>query len=173
MKKYILPLVLFLLSCRLSEALPVPFFRNFTPSEYDAMSQNWALAQDCRGYIYVGNNNCLLRFNGKGWSRFRPFKDNENAIVRSLYYDGEQDRLYLGSFKEFGYAEYDRTGELHYTSLYEKSYVAASDNDEIWYITRIRNQIFFILQQNTILSTKQGVFVDKILYQNKRARITK
>ena len=144
MKKYILPLVLFLLSCRLSEALPVPFFRNFTPSEYDAMSQNWALAQDCRGYIYVGNNNCLLRFNGKGWSRFRPFKDNENAIVRSLYYDGEQDRLYLGSFKEFGYAEYDRTGELHYTSLYEKSYVAASDNDEIWYITRIRNQIFFI-----------------------------
>ena len=98
MKKYILPLVLFLLSCRLSEALPVPFFRNFTPSEYDAMSQNWALAQDCRGYIYVGNNNCLLRFNGKGWSRFRPFKDNENAIVRSLYYDGEQDRLYLGSF---------------------------------------------------------------------------
>ena len=144
MKKYILPLVLFLFSCRLSEALPVPFFRNFTPSEYDAMSQNWALAQDCRGYIYVGNNNCLLRFNGKGWSRFRPFKDNENAIVRSLYYDGEQDRLYLGSFKEFGYAEYDRTGELHYTSLYEKSYVAASDNDEIWYITRIRNQIFFI-----------------------------
>lgn len=30
-----------------------------------------------------------------------------------------------------------------------------------------------IMQQNTILSTKQGVFVDKILYQNKRARITK
>ena len=32
---------------------PIPFFRNFTPASYGAMSQNWSLAQDARGYIYV------------------------------------------------------------------------------------------------------------------------
>lgn len=144
MKKIILLFLAILLSVGISEAAPVPFFRNFVPAEYDAMSQNWALAQDCRGYVYVGNNNSLLRFNGKGWSKFRPFEDNEHAIVRSLYYDEQQDRLYLGSFKEFGYVEYDGTGEMHYTSLYAQSNIEAGENDEIWYITRIRDQIFFI-----------------------------
>ncbi|MDE5731478.1 MAG: hypothetical protein K2H95_00350, partial [Bacteroidales bacterium] len=125
------------------DAVPAPFFRNFTPSEYDARSQNWSLAQDCRGFIYAGNNSCLLRFNGKSWDKFYPFGPKE-AIIRSIYADDENGRVYIGGFREFGYFEYNDCGEMVYTSLYGKLQADTGDNDEIWHITRIGRQIFFI-----------------------------
>ena len=57
-------------------ASPVPFFRNFSPADYQASSQNWALAQDSRGFVYVGNNSGLLRFNGSSWELFHPFGED-------------------------------------------------------------------------------------------------
>ena len=101
-------------------AAPVPFFRNFSPADYQATSQNWALAQDGRGFIYVGNNAGLLRFNGSSWELFHPFGEEKEAIIRSLYADPDTDRLYIGSYREFGYIEYDELGEMVYTSLYDK-----------------------------------------------------
>ncbi|MBP3202042.1 MAG: hypothetical protein J6M31_00330 [Bacteroidales bacterium] len=125
-------------------AAPIPFFRNYTPVQYGAMSQNWALAQDRSGYIYVGNNSCLLRYNGKSWERFYPLGEHKESIIRSLYADPSSDRIYLGSFREFGYLEYDPYGNLLYTSLYQQLEAPPQDNEEIWYITRHGNQVFFI-----------------------------
>lgn len=135
---------LLIFGLEVANADPMPFFRNFSPLDYNSMSQNWSLAQDSRGYVYVGNNSCLLRFNGSGWDKFFPFGGKTDAIVRSIYYDNEYDRLYVGTFKEFGYIEYDEYGSMQYTSLFEKSGIKAGDNDEIWYITRMGNHVYFI-----------------------------
>lgn len=143
-RNILLFIALLFLGVGVVHADPVPFFRNFSPSDYNSLSQNWSLAQDSRGYVYVGNNSCLLRFNGYSWEKFRPFGGKSDAIVRSIYYDREYDRLYVGTFKEFGYIEYDEYGCMQYTSLFEKSGIKAGDNDEIWYITREGNHIFFI-----------------------------
>ena len=140
----------FILLCLLSalsvagRAASVPFFRNYAPVEYGAMSQNWSLAQDREGYVYVGNNSCLLRFNGRSWERFYPFGENREAIIRSLYADASSGRIYLGSFREFGYAEYNEYGEMVYTSLYDLLDTPPQDSEEIWYITRQGSQVFFI-----------------------------
>ena len=123
---------------------PIPFFRNFTPASYGAMSQNWSLAQDARGYIYVGNNSCLLRYNGKSWDRFYPFGENKESIIRSLYADPASERIYLGSFREFGFLEYDEYGEMRYTSLYALLEAPPQDSEEIWYITRLGRCVYFI-----------------------------
>lgn len=125
-------------------AAPVPFFRNFSPADYQATSQNWALAQDGRGFIYVGNNAGLLRFNGSSWELFHPFGEEKEAIIRSLYADPDTDRLYIGSYREFGYIEYDELGEMVYTSLYDKLETPPDGSEEIWYISRIGRQVFFI-----------------------------
>lgn len=144
MKRYILLSLLLILISGVSKATgPVPFFRNFTPSEYDARSQNWSLAQDSCGFIYAGNNSCLLRFNGKSWDKLYPFGEKE-AIIRSVYADMTDRRVFVGGFKEFGYFEYDHCGKMEYTSLYDRFPQEPDNNDEIWYITRIGKHIFFI-----------------------------
>ncbi len=125
-------------------ASPVPFFRNFSPTDYQASSQNWALAQDSRGFVYVGNNSGLLRFNGSSWELFHPFGEEKEAIVRSLYADQEEERIYIGSYREFGYLEYDEYGKMVYTSLSQKQETPLNSSEEIWYITRIGRQVFFI-----------------------------
>ena len=108
------------------------------------MSQNWSLAQDSRGFVYVGNGSCLLRFNGKSWERFYPFGENKEVMVRSLYYDSESDRLYIGSFQEFGYVEFDEYGQMQYTSLFDRVGPVSDSSEEIWYITRVGHHVFFL-----------------------------
>ena len=139
-KKLILTLFCVLVAGFAMATTPKPCFRNFTPAEYGAMSQNWSVAQDSLGYVYVGNNACLLRFNGKGWEKFYPL--GKEAVIRSLYAYG--DRLYLGSFQDFGYVEYDAFGNMQYTSLYSRLESSPDESEEFWYITRMGKHVFFI-----------------------------
>ncbi|MGN1210979.1 MAG: hypothetical protein ACI4TM_04790 [Candidatus Cryptobacteroides sp.] len=85
-----------------------------------------------------------LREYGKSWEKFYPFGEGKSAIIRSLFHDPQSGRVYLGAFREFGYFEYDDFGEMKFTSLLQDSGIEAGDNDEIWYITKIGSQIFFI-----------------------------
>lgn len=122
-----------------------PFFANYGPKEYGAANQNWSLAQDAWGYLYAGNNSCLLRFNGMSWDRIYPFGEDRKAIVRSLYADSGSGRVYVGSFREFGYFTYDATGTVMYTSLSDKIKGTPDlGNDEIWYIDRVGDTVFFV-----------------------------
>ena len=49
----------------------LPFLRNYSPQEYSAQSQNWAVTQDQRGVIYVGNNDGVLVYDGVRWQTIR------------------------------------------------------------------------------------------------------
>jgi len=51
--------------------------------------------------MYFGNNKGLLEFDGTIWD---INKLPENKLVRSLMVD-KNDRIYVGSFEEFGYFE--------------------------------------------------------------------
>src|SRR6185437_12172795 len=60
----------------------LPFIRNFDPRSYGAAAQNWSLAQDRQGVIYVGNvDGAVLAFDGARWQRI-PVPNR--AAVRSL-----------------------------------------------------------------------------------------
>ncbi|MCS7086834.1 MAG: hypothetical protein RMM53_12060, partial [Bacteroidia bacterium] len=43
------------------------FLKNFTTDDYGAEAQNWAVTQDSRGVIYVGNNSGVLEYDGYEW----------------------------------------------------------------------------------------------------------
>lgn len=122
-----------------------PFFTNYEPKDYGADNQNWSLAQDAKGYLYSGNNACLLRFNGLSWDRIYPFGEDRKLIVRSLFADPGSDRVYIGAYREFGYFTEDSFGKTVYTSLSDKIRDTPDlGNDEIWYIDRAGDTIFFI-----------------------------
>jgi DNA-binding CsgD family transcriptional regulator len=117
----------------------VPIVSNFTKKEYKASNQNWSVGQDAHGFIYIGNNDGLLQYDGTSWELFRI---PGNRVVRSLFisHDG---RIYVGSFEEFGYFEPASNGELRYhsLSLLLKNY--KMQNDEIWSILKIHGKIYF------------------------------
>ena len=85
---------------------------NILKDQYNGYSKNWAIDFNNKGVVYVCNEAGLLEFDGKKW---RLYKLPGNETVRSVLVDG--DRVYTGSFEQFGYWEPDATGGLCYTSL--------------------------------------------------------
>lgn len=90
-----------------------PFFaRRYSADEYQLHNQNWAVAQDARGVIYVANTNGVLEYDGERWRTIRV----PNELVRALspWVDG---RIYVGGVGELGYLHADSLGRMGYASL--------------------------------------------------------
>src|SRR5437867_12923282 len=88
----------------------LPFLRNYSPKEYGAQDQNWAVVQDPRGVIYVGNNDGVLIYDGVRW---RTVRVANGSAVRSLDVD-TTGTVYVGARGEFGYLGADECGALRY-----------------------------------------------------------
>ncbi|MCI7311096.1 MAG: hypothetical protein MR536_09640 [Prevotella sp.] len=115
----------------------MPIVSNFTQAEYKGGLQNWAAAQADNGTMFFGNNNGLLSFDGYHW-HLHPLPGN--SIVRSVLPDG--NRVYVGTYTDFGYFEHQDNGQYRFTSLWPKNY--QHHNDEIWKIIKAPNgHIYF------------------------------
>lgn len=89
-------------------------FRWFKALEYKGSEQNWAIVQDRRGLVYVGNNEGgVLEYDGERWRRIPV---TENRIVRSLSV-GESGVVYVGLVGDFGRLVPNKQGVLQYRSL--------------------------------------------------------
>ena len=115
-----------------------PPVRSFTKIDYMADSQNWAVASDGEGIVYVGNNRGLLSFDGYRWELHQL---PSNQIVRSVLVQG--DRIYVGSYEEFGYFQRSVYGRMEYTSLSARLEDYDMRNDEIWRILLHDGRIIF------------------------------
>jgi ligand-binding sensor domain-containing protein len=117
----------------------VKFLKNYTYKDYDHYPQNWAIIQDSRGIIYVGNNAGLLEFDGVSWRVINV----PNWSVRSLAID-ETGTIFIGGNNEIGFFTPDEKGTLTYTSLVDHL------ND---------NQKNFLYVRNTH-ATKEGIYFE-------------
>jgi len=92
-------------------------FQHFSAKDYAASPQNWAIAQDRRGVIYVGNTEGLLEFDGASW---RLIKLQKPSAAVSVAIDNS-GTVYVGSSEgHFGFLEPDAAGRMHFTSLLGK-----------------------------------------------------
>ncbi|RTY88966.1 helix-turn-helix and ligand-binding sensor domain-containing protein [Flavobacterium sp. RSP15] len=116
----------------------LPFVENYNKSDYKGDNQIWNVAQGNDDAMYFANNYYLLRYDGVKWEKYTlPNK----TIIRSILVDG--DRIYSGSYKEFGYW-YRKNGKMLYVSLSDKTKVFEdSDNEEIWKIFKFKGKIHF------------------------------
>jgi len=116
-----------------------PIVTQFTKKDYNASNQNWSVGQGKDGAMYFGNKDGLLQFDGSLWNIYKiPGK----KIVRSLFVD-KDNKIYVGSFEEFGYFEKNENGQLRYTSLSSKLKKYVMQNDEIWNILNFNGTIIF------------------------------
>ena len=116
-----------------------PFIKNYTPKDYGASSQNWAILQDDRGIMYFGNSSGILEYDGVSW---RLIKTTENAVARSLAKD-KNGKIYVGSFADFGYLKPDSKGSLMYQSLKGKIPDEYHEFSDVWSIHIIKDRVYF------------------------------
>src|SRR5690606_33001199 len=120
-----------------------PYFQNYSLSEYNAGNQNWGISQGENGKIYAANNNGLLVFDGLKWNLHEiPNK----TTIRSVL--AHKDRIYIGSYEEFGYWKKNEKGTLIYKSLRHLIDKKGFLNEEFWQILSFEDRIIFRSFQN-------------------------
>ncbi|MCM4159880.1 histidine kinase [Antarcticibacterium flavum] len=123
---------------KLSSQDLIPPIQNFSSVQYGAASQNWDIAIDSLGIIYAANNEGLLSYDGMQWKLSTL---ESGSIIRSVY--PQKDRVYTGSYQEFGYWQRDKTGAMQYTSLSPLIKERQMRNEEIWDIISFNGDIYF------------------------------
>lgn len=111
---------------------------NYDTRIYAAGTQNWCIDLNARGEVFIANNAGILFMDG---SQIRLLKMPFETIVRSvLCYD---DRVYVGSFEEFGYWIPQNIENWRYFSLVSTHTRNYLNNDEFWKIVPHRGVIYF------------------------------
>lgn len=113
--------------------------RNFTPREYAADGQNWAVVQDERGVLLVGNNGGLLEHDGETW---RTIKVPHPFEVRSLA-RSSSGRVFVGLAGDFGYLRPAFDGSQTYVSLRHRGDGGGPDFNYVQAIVCLGDDIFF------------------------------
>lgn len=113
--------------------------QNYTSRIYNALPQNWALLQDRRGVMYIGNNQGVLEYDGVHW---RLISVANETNVRTLCMDST-GRIYVGAFDEFGYLLPDESGKMQYKSLVQ--HVPKDDRGfgDVWISVAAKDGIYF------------------------------
>lgn len=115
-----------------------PYFQNIDLGGLEVHNQNWDITQGESGRIFVANNNGLLIYDGLHWElKHLP----NRTIIRSIYAFG--NKVYTGSYQEFGYWQSNAFGQWEYHSLTQKEKTLSFYNQDFWQITSIGERIFF------------------------------
>mgnify|MGYP003574908121 CR=1 FL=1 len=139
LKPTLLKLILFFfIVLRLQAQELLPFVENYSKSDYQGDNQTWNVVQGKDLAMYFANNHYLLRYDGVAWEKYSlPNK----TIIRSILIEG--DRIYSGSYKEFGYWLREN-GKMRYVSISRKFRLFdEKDNEEIWKIFRYNGSLYF------------------------------
>lgn len=120
-----------------------PYFQNHNLSEYNAGNQNWGISRGEDGKIYVANNNGLVVFDGLKWILHEiPNKTTLRSVL------SHKNRIYIGSYEEFGFWSKNDKGILIYKSLTHLIDKKGFLNEEFWQIISYKEAIIFRSFQN-------------------------
>jgi serine phosphatase RsbU (regulator of sigma subunit)/ligand-binding sensor domain-containing protein len=125
----------------------IPFIKNYPPNVYHGHNQNWSIAQDQRGRIYVANNSQLMVFNGNNWDGY-DFLKNTKVFSVDISKNG---RIYIGGERNFGFVRPSQKGKLVYTSLSDEVEKKNQTYGSIWSIIQHKKEVIFF-SNNCIFS---------------------
>ncbi|WP_029037213.1 helix-turn-helix and ligand-binding sensor domain-containing protein [Salinimicrobium xinjiangense] len=115
-----------------------PPIHNYSSQTYQAASQNWDISIDDRGVIYAANNQGLLSYDGQRWELFSL---ESGSVIRAVH--PHKGKVYTGAYREFGYWERDKMGDMCYTSLMPLLGNYELQSEEFWEIISHEDEIYF------------------------------
>ncbi len=154
MRKLLL-LIFFPVTVVSQNTIGLPSSINYSRQAYGGGLQNWDVAQDKNGLIYIANNEGLLSFDGKNWLLY-PLPNR--TIVHSIA-TGDNYRIYVGGQDELGYFEPGLNGRLQYHSLVDLLPAADRSFGDVWDIAFFEGQVFFRSPLSIFRFTKNKVAV--------------
>ncbi|MDM8003996.1 MAG: triple tyrosine motif-containing protein [Bacteroidota bacterium] len=122
-----------------AQEIGTPFIRNFSKADYRASTQNWAVAQDARGFMYFANNDGLLVYDGVQWHLF-PMPNL--SMVRSIHID-DRNNIYIGAYNDLGRMVAEPNGKLSFRSLRDSIPYEFRNFDDVWNIFTFRDRTMF------------------------------
>ena len=128
--------------------------QNFSLKEYgkNYSSQNVCVVQDKSGFMYFGNGNGVLQYDGRLW-QFIPVRTG--AYVSSVALDSS-GTIFVGSGSEFGYLKSNFYGKLNYYSLSSKLKDSDKEFGAIIKIYAINNEVIFQSQEKLFILKKDS-----------------
>ncbi|WP_117883786.1 two-component regulator propeller domain-containing protein [Aureibaculum luteum] len=112
--------------------------KSFLPNNYLADNQNWSISQDESGIIYIANSAGLLVYNGASWKLYNTPNASAMRSVKVI-----DNRIYVGSYMEFGYYEKNEFGELEFTKLSDAIQNDILEDEVFWQIEHYKDWILF------------------------------
>lgn len=146
----------------------VPPINIFSPEDYGAENQNWAITQAPNKFIYAANNKGLLEHNGTDW---RLYPTPNETIMRSVKSFG--DKIYSGFYRDFGFWSKNKFGALEYTSIVEKKKIQMLEDEQIWEIVELDNWLLFKSLQRIYLFDLENESLKIIKSQKNITKISK
>lgn len=118
----------------------VPMIKNYPKTVYNGGTQTWDICESNNGLIFFANNDGLLLFDGNKFSKYPLPK---NTILRSIYFDGNKNRVYAGGQNEIGYFQINKNGSLQFFSLANLLPADFKGFEDVWGIEELDNNIYF------------------------------
>lgn len=113
--------------------------RTYSYKEYHAEPENFAVAEDARGIVYVANAGGLLEFDGVTW---RKTALPGNVYARAVAVDSK-GTVYFGGTGVFGYLKADASGTERTVSLVASVPQEDRNFGEIWRVLPVREGVYF------------------------------
>lgn len=126
-----------------NEEIGLPYVQNITPGSSPEILKYNSIVQDSKGFLFIGGNNGLLRYDGNFWQQL-----NIRGPI-SLFSD-PQGKIYAGSKNFFGFIDYLPDGSMKYNNLF----TSEPKNDSVF--GNILN--IFPIQGFYLLQTSTGIF---------------
>lgn len=130
------------------------FIINYSKSLYGKGAQTWQINAYNGNWVYYGNKNGMLQFNGHLWNVY-PL--NNRSDVRSVLSSTSCKRIYAGGINEFGYFEPGAGGKLVYTCMSDSLNEAERAIGNVWGIHEYDN-ILYLQGDGKVLKYLNGKY---------------
>jgi serine phosphatase RsbU (regulator of sigma subunit) len=126
----------------------IPEIVNYPPEITMGSEQNWAIVQDQRGIIYVGNDDKgVLEYDGSSW---RSIPVTNESTVRSLDCSNG-GTVFVGAVSELGYLAPDASGSIGYNSLMHLLDSASRNFSDVWKTYCVDDKVYFHTQRYVMI----------------------
>ena len=124
-----------------------PFMTIFPSKDINGHVQNWAIMQDRRGVMYIGDGFGVQEYDGSTW---RLILSPNESFGRSLAID-DNGRIFVGSSGMLGYLEPDKVGTMRYVSLLD--YIKPEDQvfNYVWSAHATPDGVYFQTRERLFL----------------------
>ncbi len=131
-----------------------PLLQRFTPADFKATPYLYSIAGDTEGRLYVGNNDGVLRLQGREWVTIPlPGGMSAGSLAR-----GRDGRVYLAGYDSFGIIETAADGQATYHDLRDALGLKGAERSLGWMsgVVPVDGGVYFRAQQKLLFYSFKG-----------------